>query len=70
VGCRVSTRHVLAVKLVGSVKFKLELGGYLELAKVLYVPELPVNLLSVSSFEIDGRGIVFSQGLAYLSNLF
>jgi hypothetical protein len=25
-----------------------------------------VNLLSVSSFEIDGCGIVFSQGLTYL----
>jgi hypothetical protein len=58
--------HVLAVKGVGSVKFQLESGGYLELVEVLYVPELSVNLLSVSTFEIDGCGIVFSQGLAYL----
>jgi hypothetical protein len=66
VGCGVSTRHVLAVEGVGSVRFQLESGGYLELAEVLYVPELSMNLLSVSSFEIDGCGIVFSQGLAYL----
>jgi hypothetical protein len=59
VGCGVSTRHVLAVEGVGSVKFQLESGGYLELVAVLYVPELPTNLLFVSSFEIDGCGIFF-----------
>jgi hypothetical protein len=32
-----STRHVLAVEGVGSVRFQLESGGYLELAEVLYV---------------------------------
>ena len=36
------------------------------MAEVLYVPELLVNLFSMSSFEIDGCGIVFYQGLAYL----
>ena len=46
VGCDVSTRHALVVKEVGSVKFQLESGGYLELAKVLYVPSLPMNILS------------------------
>jgi hypothetical protein len=65
-GCGVSTIHDLVVKGVGSVKFQLKSIGYLELAEVLYVLELLVNFLSVSSFEIDGCGIVFSQGLAYL----
>ena len=65
-GCGVNTKNVLDVKGVGSVKFQLESGGYLELVEVLYVPELPVNLLFVSNFKIDGCGIVFYQGLAYL----
>jgi hypothetical protein len=38
VGCGVSTIHVLAVEGVGSVRFQLDSGGYLELAEVLYVP--------------------------------
>ena len=58
VGCNVSTRHVLAVKGVGSVKFQLESGGYLELVEVLYVPKLLMNILSISEFEMDGCGLV------------
>jgi hypothetical protein len=45
VGCGASTRH--AVKGVGCVRFQLEPRGFLELVEVLFVPELPVNLLSV-----------------------
>jgi hypothetical protein len=48
-----STRHVLDVEGVGSFRFQLESGGYLELVEVLYVLEQSVNLLSISSFEID-----------------
>jgi hypothetical protein len=66
VGCGVITRHVLAVKGVGSVKFQLELGGYLELDKVLYVLELLVKFISLFYFETDGCGIVLSQGNVYL----
>jgi hypothetical protein len=62
----VSTRHVLALEGFGSARFQLELGGYLELVEVLYVSKLSVKLLSLSSFEIDGCGIVFYQGNAYL----
>ena len=36
------------------------------MVKVLYVPELPVNFLSMSYFEIDVCGIFFSQGMTYL----
>lgn len=61
----VNTRHVLAVKGVGSVKFKLESDGFLKLDEVLYNPKLPMNLLSVSAFEIDGCGIVLHLGLVY-----
>lgn len=53
VGCGANTRHVLAVKGVGSVKFQLESRGSLELYGVLFVLELPVNLPSVLAFEVD-----------------
>jgi hypothetical protein len=64
VGCGASTR--LAVKGVGCVRFQLELGGFLELAEVLFVPKLPVNLLLVSALEVDGCGVVFFRGLVFL----
>jgi hypothetical protein len=57
VGCGTSTMH--AVKGVGCVRFQLELGGSLEVAKVLFVPELKVSLLSVSTLEDEGYGVVF-----------
>jgi hypothetical protein len=50
VGCGVSSRHVLAMKGLGSVKFQLELGGYPKLAEVPYVPKLSMNILSISAF--------------------
>jgi hypothetical protein len=66
VGCGASTRHVLAVSWVGCVKFQLESRGFLELAEVLFVPELPVNLLSISALDVDGCGVVFFRGLVFL----
>ena len=50
VGCGVCTRHRLAVKGVGKVRFRLESGGCMELVEVLYVPKLPMNILSISEF--------------------
>jgi hypothetical protein len=47
VGCGASTRF--SMKGVGSMRFQLESGGFLELVKVFFVPEMPVNLLSVSA---------------------
>jgi hypothetical protein len=55
----VGTDPQLAVKGVGSVRFQLESGGFLEVARVLYVPEMMVNLLSVSSLEVDRFGVAF-----------
>jgi hypothetical protein len=64
VGCGTSTMHV--VKGVGCVIFQLELGGFLEVAEVLLVPELLVNLLSVSSLEDEGCGVVLYRGKVFL----
>jgi hypothetical protein len=55
----VGTGPQLVVKGVGSVRFQLESGGFLEVAGVLYVPEMMVNLLSVSSLEVDRFGVAF-----------
>jgi hypothetical protein len=57
VGCGDNTRH--AVKGVGCMRFQLDLGGFLELAKVFLVPYLEVNLISLSSLEVEGCGVVF-----------
>jgi hypothetical protein len=55
-----STMH--AVKGVGCVRFQLESGGSLEVAEVLFVPELKVNLLSVSALEDMGYAVMFEDG--------
>jgi hypothetical protein len=49
VGSGADTMH--AVKGVGCVRFQLESGGSLEVAEVLYVPEMKVNLLFVAALE-------------------
>jgi hypothetical protein len=56
----------LAVKGVGSVRFQLESGGFLDVAGVLYIPEMTINLLSVSSLEVDGFGVAFYCGRVFL----
>jgi hypothetical protein len=56
----VNTTH--AVEGVGWVRFQLESGGYLEVARVLLVPELRTNLLSVSALEDDGYAVLFCNG--------
>jgi hypothetical protein len=58
----VGTGPHLAVKGVGSVRFQLELGGFLEVVGVLYIPEMTVNLLSVSTLEVDEFGVAFYCG--------
>jgi hypothetical protein len=56
----------LAVKGVGRVRFQLESGGLLEVGEVLYIPELTVNLLSVSALDESGFGVVFYGGHVFL----
>ena len=62
VGCGVCTSHRLVVKGVGKVRFRLEFGGWMELAEVLYVPSLPMNILSILEFEMDGCRLVYHYG--------
>jgi hypothetical protein len=56
----------LAVKGVGRVRFQLESGGFLEVVEVLYIPELTVNLLSMSALDESGFGVVFYGGHVFL----
>jgi hypothetical protein len=51
-----------AMKGVGCVRFQLELGGSLEVAEVLFVPKLKVNLLSVSALQDMGYAVMFEDG--------
>jgi hypothetical protein len=55
-----------AVKGVGCVRFQLESGGSLEVAEVLFVLELKVSLLLVSTLEDEGYGVVFEHGHVFI----
>jgi hypothetical protein len=57
VGSRTNTIQV--IRGYGYARFQLELGGFLGIKHMLYVPDLKVNLLSVASFEYDGYAIAF-----------
>jgi hypothetical protein len=60
VGSGTNTRH--AVRGVGYVRFQLESGGFMGIEQMLFVPELKVNLLSVSTFKDEGYGVAFQDG--------
>jgi hypothetical protein len=64
VDCGTSTMH--AVKGVGCVRFQLDSGGSLEIAEVLFVLELKVSLLSISTLEDEGYGVVFEHGHVFI----
>jgi hypothetical protein len=64
VNCGAGPQH--AVKGVGRMRFQLESGGLLEVGEVLYVPELTINLLSVSALDESGFGVVFNSGHVFL----
>jgi hypothetical protein len=55
------TNAKCGVEGVGTVRFQLESGGSLEVADVLHVPELKMNLLSVLAME-DGQVLIWSKG--------
>jgi hypothetical protein len=65
VGSGFNTRRV--IRGYGYVRFQLESGGFMGIENMLYVPDLPVNLLAVSTFEDDGYVVTFQNGqvLAY-----
>jgi hypothetical protein len=46
---------------VGTVRFQLELGGSPEVADVLYVLELKMNLFSISALEDKGFAVLFQN---------
>jgi hypothetical protein len=56
----------LAVKGVERVRFQQESGGLLEVSEVLYIPELTINFLSVSTLDESGFGVVFYGGHVFL----
>jgi hypothetical protein len=64
VGCGTSTIH--AVKGVGHVRFQLESGGSLEVVEVLFVIELKVIFLSISTLEDFGYGVMFQHGHVHI----
>jgi hypothetical protein len=64
VNCGVSPQ--LAIKGVGRVRFQLESGEFLEVVEVLYIPELTVNLLSVSALDESGFVVVYYSGHVFL----
>jgi len=51
------------------VRFQLELGGLLEVAKVLNIPQLTVNFISVSTLDESGFGVVFYNGHVFLYSI-
>jgi hypothetical protein len=54
------TKH--AVKGYETVPFQMELGGVLRVMNVLWVPELGRSVLSISTIEKKGFGILFQDG--------
>jgi len=64
VGCGNSTMHL--VKGVGCVRFQLESRGSLKVTEVLFVPELKVIFLLVSTLEDEGYGVVFKHGHVFI----
>jgi len=64
VNCGTGPQH--AVKGVGRMRFQLESGGLLEVGEVLYVLELTLNLISMSTLDENGIGVVFNNGHVFL----
>jgi len=60
VGSRTNTEQ--SIKGYGYARFQLDSGGFLGIEHRLYVVDLKVNLLSVSSFEDDGYALTFQNG--------
>jgi hypothetical protein len=46
---------------VGSISFRLEFGARLHVDKVLYVPRLKNNILSVATLEDKGYWVIFKD---------
>jgi hypothetical protein len=56
------TNTMYTMKGVGRVRLQLESGGSLEVAAVLFVLEMNVSLLSVSTLEDEGYGVMLQHG--------
>jgi hypothetical protein len=57
VGSGTKTRQ--EIRGFGYAIFQLELGGFMGIEHMLYVPDLKVNLLSISAFEDEGYALTF-----------
>jgi hypothetical protein len=56
------------VEEVGTIRFQLESRGFLEVADVLYVPEIRRNLLSISALEYKGYVVLFQNGQVFMQS--
>ena len=56
----------IAIRGARTVRFQLDLGGFLEIHLVLFVPGMRVSKLSVSSFEDEGYGMMVRSGHVFL----
>lgn len=54
---------------IGIFTFKRELGSYIHLKYVMYVPGMKKNLICLSILEDKGYDIVFSKGKAFLKHV-
>ena len=54
------------VKGVGCLRFQLEFGELLEVSKVLYVPRLRENRLSIPALEDEGYTIMLKKGHIFI----
>jgi hypothetical protein len=51
---------------VGSISFRLESGARIHVDKVLYIPGLKKNLLSIATLEDKGYWVIFKERKALL----
>ena len=54
---------------VGMVSFQRELGAFITLIDVKYVPGLKKNLVSITMLEDKGYDVVFSKGKVFLRHI-
>ena len=56
----------ISIQEVGTIRFQLDLGEFLDIHGVLFVPGMRVSKISVSSFEDDGYGMMICSGHIFL----
>jgi hypothetical protein len=64
--CNVKPNITRAVRGAGTNKFQLKFGELFTLEGVMFVPEILVNLISISALEDLGWGTMFRSGHVFL----